>query len=163
MFFFFSQVGLPLAVSASAYPVLPLLHQVWLMPSGFRLSIYALCVCHSRILSYIPSAAPPPHIVLFYPLRCFLYLVSLKITLFPLPFVQNFRWYAEFMNWAQLAPCRPSIRRFPIYHFFICNVCWPAYIIIIINDYNYNTDELELTLCDCRRSGRDYRQTSCWM
>ena len=31
--------GLPLVVSASAYPVLPLLHQVWLMPSGFRLSI----------------------------------------------------------------------------------------------------------------------------
>jgi len=65
IFFFFLQVGLPLVVSASAYPVLPLLHQVWLMPSGFRLSISALCVCHSRILSYIPSAVPPPHIVLF--------------------------------------------------------------------------------------------------
>ena len=28
------------------------------------------------------------------------------------------------MNRAQLAPCRPSIRRFPINLFFICNVCW---------------------------------------
>ena len=73
-FFIFSQVGLPLAVSACAYPVLPLLHQVWLLPSDFRLSISSLCVCHSRILFYIPSAAPPPHIVLSYPLRCCPYL-----------------------------------------------------------------------------------------
>jgi len=81
-FLLFFQVGLPLAVSASAYPVLPLLHQVWLMSSGFRLSISTLCVCHSRTLSYIPSAAPPPHIVLFYPYD--VSPVSLKFTLFPL-------------------------------------------------------------------------------
>ena len=37
--------------------------QICLMPSGFCLSISALCVCCSRTLSYIPSAAPPPHIV----------------------------------------------------------------------------------------------------
>jgi len=62
--------GIRLCLSRS----IPLLHQVWLMPSGFRLSISALCVCRSRTLSYIPSVAPPPHKVLFYPLRCFRYL-----------------------------------------------------------------------------------------
>jgi len=53
------------------------------MPSGFRLSISALCVCYLRTLSYVPSAAPPPHVVLFYPLRCFPYIFEVYIVFSP--------------------------------------------------------------------------------
>jgi len=85
-----SQVGLPLAVSASAYPVvLPLPHQVWLIDAfGFHLylstflrSVYAI---HSRTLSFnIPSvsSSSPSHSPF---LPATMSPVSLKFTLFPL-------------------------------------------------------------------------------
>jgi len=100
------------------YRILPLLHQVWLMPSGFRLSISALCVCHSRTLSYIPSGAPHPHIVLFTR-----YDVSRIFEVYIVPSVQMIRRVDE-LGAASTVQARPSIRRFPIRRFFICNVCW---------------------------------------
>ena len=119
-FLLISQVGPPLAVSASAYPVLPLLHQVvWLMPSGFCLSsISALCVCHSRTLSYIPLAAPPPHIVPFYPLRYVFRIFEVYIV----PSVEMIRRVDE-LGAASTVQAIYQAVSYPSF-LFICNVCW---------------------------------------